>query len=265
MALERAAEASASRLIEPAAAFETAAHAGLVRAVSGPDAFPQSAINVDGRDNIFVTGFGVTATNFRNFEIRGERNVVYFGPNARVASSEVVITGSNNLVYFGAFSSSGGVSIAICGSGQTVVVSDHCMISSRVSIGRTFDLALYSTETGRRIDAPKDVMIGERTWIAREVVIEPGVVVGPNSVIGQCAVLSERYPEGAVLAGAPARVRRMGVTWGRQEDQTIDAMLRSSHYKQHYLRPQEALRQRIESYGGGGSQPSAETPVERTG
>lgn len=53
----------------------------------------------------------------------------------------------------------------------------------------------------------QDVTIGERCWIGMNAVILPGVVLGPETIVGAGAVVTKSFPEGRCsLAGVPARV-----------------------------------------------------------
>ena len=52
------------------------------------------------------------------------------------------------------------------------------------------------------------VAIGSNVWIGGSVVINPGVSVGDNSVIGSGSVVTRDIPSGVVAAGNPCRVLR---------------------------------------------------------
>ena len=52
---------------------------------------------------------------------------------------------------------------------------------------------------------PHDVVIGERCWIGMNCVILPGVVLGPQTIVGAGSVVTKSFPEGrCVIAGNPA-------------------------------------------------------------
>lgn len=53
---------------------------------------------------------------------------------------------------------------------------------------------------------PKDVVIGEKSWIGMNSMILPGVCLGPHTVVGAGSVVTKSFVEGyCVLAGNPAR------------------------------------------------------------
>jgi acetyltransferase-like isoleucine patch superfamily enzyme len=53
----------------------------------------------------------------------------------------------------------------------------------------------------------KDIILGEKCWIGMNVMILPGVTLGPHTVVGAGAVVTKSFPEGyCVIAGNPAKV-----------------------------------------------------------
>lgn len=51
-------------------------------------------------------------------------------------------------------------------------------------------------------------MIGSRVWIGANVVVNPGVHIGDDVVIGSGSVVTKDIPSGVVAAGNPCRVLR---------------------------------------------------------
>lgn len=55
----------------------------------------------------------------------------------------------------------------------------------------------------------RDVVLGEACWLGANVVVMPGVTLGPHTVVGANAVVTRSFEEGhCVLVGAPARIAR---------------------------------------------------------
>ncbi|WP_421093928.1 acyltransferase [Pseudarthrobacter sp. CC4] len=52
------------------------------------------------------------------------------------------------------------------------------------------------------------VVIGAFSWIGTRCVIQPGVSIGSNVVVGSSAVVTKNLPQNAVYAGVPARFIR---------------------------------------------------------
>lgn len=54
--------------------------------------------------------------------------------------------------------------------------------------------------------APRPVLIGRNVWIGPGAVIHPGVRLGDDVIVSAGAVVTESVPEGATVAGNPARI-----------------------------------------------------------
>ena len=77
------------------------------------------------------------------------------------------------------------------------------------------------TRLERTPDMFQHVTIGNDVWTGHNVNILPGVSVGDGAVIGAVSVVTKDVPPYAIVAGAPAQVRRM-----RFSERVIDRLLR---------------------------------------
>ena len=57
-----------------------------------------------------------------------------------------------------------------------------------------------------KLEAAKQIVIGDNVWIGGGAIVLPGITVGANSVIGAGAVVTRDVPSNVVVAGNPARV-----------------------------------------------------------
>ena len=91
--------------------------------------------------------------------------------------------------------------VNICAT-ERVVVGDHCLIGSYVTI--------YDTDF--HVVTPKDqvvkrpVTIGRNVWIGDRVQVLAGATIGDHSVIGAGAIVRGAIPPRVVAAGVPAKV-----------------------------------------------------------
>ena len=88
-----------------------------------------------------------------------------------------------------------------------VEIGDDVLIGPHVSIftaGHPIDPQLRVE--GWEFALP--VRIGDRAWIGGHTVINPGVSIGQNTVIGSGAVVTRDIPDNVVAAGNPCRVLR---------------------------------------------------------
>ncbi len=87
---------------------------------------------------------------------------------------------------------------------ENITIGDNSMIAVGVIIHTsTHDYAAHPMWK-YRIDRP--VYIGDYSWIGAGAIILPGVRIGRNAVVGAGSVVTANVPEGAIVAGNPARI-----------------------------------------------------------
>lgn len=96
-----------------------------------------------------------------------------------------------------------GCTINACGG---ITIGNDVLIGPRVTIysqNHRHELkAIPFREQGYSV---AEVQIGNNVWIAANVTILPGVVIGDNCVIAAGAVVARDVPPGVVVAGVPAK------------------------------------------------------------
>lgn len=88
-----------------------------------------------------------------------------------------------------------------------VKIGDNCLIGPQVGIYTAAhplerDIRVSGLEYGR------PVVIGNDCWIGGGAIINPGVTLGDNVVVGSGAVVTKSFPSNVVIAGNPARIIR---------------------------------------------------------
>ena len=106
--------------------------------------------------------------------------------------------------------------------GDDVSINTGCLLvaSERITIGANTAIGEYVSirdqahrfapghgVRGQGFDiAP--IEIGENVWIGRGVFIGPGTRIGANSIVAANSVVHGVFPDGVLIAGAPAKVKR---------------------------------------------------------
>ncbi|MFH1282273.1 MAG: acyltransferase [bacterium] len=78
---------------------------------------------------------------------------------------------------------------------ELITIEDRVMISFRVIIS--------AHDRSREIVSP--IVIKKRAFIGAGSIIFPGVIIGENSVVGAGSIVTRDVPDGAVVAGNPAK------------------------------------------------------------
>ncbi len=93
-------------------------------------------------------------------------------------------------------------------AGKEVVIGDGTIIAWDCCIlDRDYHKLGSDTETLR------PVHIGKHVWIGCHALVLKGVTIGDGAVIAAGSVVTKDVPEGALVAGNPAKVIRENVTW----------------------------------------------------
>lgn len=110
--------------------------------------------------------------------------------------------------------------------GEGVNIGTNCRIASqsKISIGASTLIAAYcyigpgnhqQGEEGQPLieqdmEIKGGVVIGSNCWIGARATILDGVTIGDNAIVGAHSLVRDSVPAGAVVAGTPARIIRMG-------------------------------------------------------
>lgn len=88
-----------------------------------------------------------------------------------------------------------------------VKIGDNCLIAPQVGIYTACHPVDRRTRVGG-LEYGKPITIGNDCWIGGHAVINPGVTLGDNVVVGSGSVVIRSFPSNVVIAGNPARIIR---------------------------------------------------------
>lgn len=127
----------------------------------------------------------------------------------------VMMYGDHNTLRIGK-----GTSILNCvfnlGEGGNITIGSDCMLSSSIEFFQFEFHPIFDTGTGKRINIPEDITIGDHVWIGRNAALMGGFSIGNDSIIGYGTVSSSKFDSGVCIGGSPAKIIRKNVTWGRE-------------------------------------------------
>lgn len=194
---------------------------------------------IKGSNNEIVIG-DIKNPSTLKISINGVQNSVNIEGSISFKSSEVEISGSENVFSIKSplrivkncyFCLSGLAEVHIgkdCGlnmglyaivnnnykNKHKLVIGDGVFIGKDVIIRTSDGHSILDPESGRPINEPEDVIIGDNVWIGARNMILKGASIPSHSIVGAQSVVNKKFEEEHVLlAGSPARIVRKGVYW----------------------------------------------------
>lgn len=88
-----------------------------------------------------------------------------------------------------------------------ITIGDDVMLGPRVSLITPMH-PLDAGVRARGLEYAKPITIGKRVWLGAGVIVNPGVNIGDNTIVGSGAVVTKDLPENVIAVGNPARILR---------------------------------------------------------
>lgn len=100
---------------------------------------------------------------------------------------------------------------------KKIVIGKDCMFGWDVNVRTSDGHLVYDIETKKRINMPQDIIIGNHVWIAAKSFILKNTTLLDNTIVGACSLVNKKFDEENILiVGSPAKIKRRGVNWGRE-------------------------------------------------
>lgn len=182
--------------------------------------------------------------NFGNYKItkyiQGKNNEMFVGKNTFIDNALIRIMGNNNKIIFDENVRVGpkcsfwmeGDNIEIrIGQNTTftlachinaqendsrIIIGEDCMFSNNIIVRTSDSHPIIDLNTRKRINPPKNVVIGDHVWIAPQAIIMKGCVIGDGSIVGSRAVLTKEYPQNVLIVGSPGKIAKENISWTRE-------------------------------------------------
>lgn len=88
-----------------------------------------------------------------------------------------------------------------------ISIGNNVLLGPRVSL-YTAGHPLSSAVRNSGLEFGKSITIGDNAWVGGNTIINPGVKIGCNTVIGSGSVVTKDIPDNVIAAGNPCRVIR---------------------------------------------------------
>lgn len=154
-------------------------------------------------------------------DVAHPRKLVIFGSNIHLGSYAQIIAAPDNYIRFTTWPSKTLINGV---RGGTLKIGDYCLISPgvRISAAQSIEIGnnvmfaanVYVSDSDwhgiynriRPFRCTKPVVIQDNVWLGERVIVNKGITIGENSVVGAGSVVTKDIPANCVAAGNPARV-----------------------------------------------------------
>jgi acetyltransferase-like isoleucine patch superfamily enzyme len=140
--------------------------------------------------------------------------IIEIGDNCVLNGVIRLVGGDGGMVRIGERTTFNDVGITMHEAGAVTFGRD-CMLSTDVHMDPSDMHPIFDRTTGKRLNPPQDIEIGDHVWLANRVLLLKGARVGSGTVVGAGAMVVGTLPPNVLAAGSPAKVVRENIVWTR--------------------------------------------------
>ena len=169
-------------------------------------------IKISGKNNkINILGNGKLRRN--TISIRGSNNIIEIEDGANISFSNLEIVGNNCSIKIGRHTDIGGAYLSSKGEGTSLTIGEHCMFSRNINMMTYDGHPIFDADTKAILNSPKDIVIGNKVWVAANATILKGVTVHDGSIVAFGSIVTRDVFSGTIVAGAPAKSIKENIAW----------------------------------------------------
>ncbi|MEW9799424.1 acyltransferase [Alteromonas sp. CYL-A6] len=186
--------------------------------IDGDVKFSLSKIIVKGTGNKIKIGSSLNITGLI-INLKGDNKEIIIGPSKKNISNLKIVSirGRDQRVLIGKNFGCGGCEIQMNDGKEVVIVGEDCLFSWGIKIRTSDGHSVVDLDTGRAINLPEDVSIGNHVWVGEDARFLKGSIVPDNCIVGSASVITRAFTaSNCVIAGFPAKVVKENVTWDRR-------------------------------------------------
>ena len=155
---------------------------------------------------------GVTLKNCKII-VSGCNNKVLLKQGVYGKQAEFCLQDDGNVIEVGKGTSFAGKIHLACIEGTKITIGENCLFSSEI-VFRTGDSHVIVDLNDNRINQSKDIVIGNHVWVGHRALVNKGVGVADDCVIGTGAIVTKSLTESnCVYAGVPAKKVKSDINW----------------------------------------------------
>lgn len=195
--------------------------------IDGNTKFQASRVTLNGDGNKVVIGDCLLFQNL-TVNFKGNNKTIIIGASTKAIRGLklVSIRGNGQQFLFGENFSCGGMEIQMNDGDEKIEIGDNCLFSWGIKARTSDGHSIIDVKTGKAVNFPKNISIGDRVWVGEDVRFLKGASVQNDSVVGSAAVVTKAFSQqNAVIAGFPARIVKENITWDYKPPNQLSSTL----------------------------------------
>lgn len=129
-----------------------------------------------------------------------------------------LVRGDGGRIVIGAHSTFNQVGLSMH-EAASITFGRDCMLSTDIHMDPSDMHPIFDSETGERLNPPKDILVGDHVWLGTRVLVLKGARIGSGTIVGAGSMVAGDLPANVLAIGSPAKVLRQNVVWMRDLDQ----------------------------------------------
>lgn len=174
-----------------------------------PSTFIDSQLKIEGENNNIIFGKNFNGRKLHIYVV-GDHCTVIFGANCEIYG-KIWVYNRGSITIGNNFKATTDVHLTAfhhC----ALTIGDGCLFSN-VYAETTDHHTIFDKDTKKQVNQGKNIIVGDRVWCARDVIIAKGAVIGNDVVVGARSFVHGEIGNNVVVAGSPAKVIRENVVW----------------------------------------------------
>lgn len=144
--------------------------------------------------------------------LKGTDNRITIGEQCR--TDLYIFAGGSSTISIGSNFRNTGKTAIHAHEGSAVEVGDDCFFLQNVVFRPSDAHKIIDLNTGKRINPPGSVKVGNHCWVGEEVLFLKGAAIPNDCVVGARSIVTKKFTKpNSIIVGHPATLVKSDITW----------------------------------------------------